>query len=86
MFFTRPDDTTARKKFKSTLSGRCADLIFFPRAVGVLRQREKHQFGTAVASSLAAMSGLRTVPRWHGLLIEKHLDRRELSNPRMRPL
>ena len=48
---------------------------FFPRAVGVLRQREKHQFGTAVASPLAAMSGLRTVPRWHGLLNEKHPDR-----------
>ena len=41
MFFTRPDDTTAHKKFKSTLSGRCADLIF-PKAVGFLRQREKH--------------------------------------------
>lgn len=55
---------------------------FFPRAVGVLRQREKHQFGTAVASPLAAMSGLCTVPRWHGLLDEKHPDRRELSNSR----
>ena len=38
--------------------------------MGFLTPAGKTSSGTAVASPLAAMSGLRTVPRWHGLLMK----------------